>query len=91
MTLDRNPTNYFAEVEQIAFCPSNRVLGVEFSPDKMLQGRLFAYQDTQRYRSESQNIRIQLNNKNSINNYFVTKKVYQISKSYQFFFVLNSI
>jgi len=85
MTLDRNPTNYFAEVEQIAFCPSNRVPGVEFSPDKLLQGRLFAYQDTQRYRSESQNIRIQLNNKNSINNYFVTKKVYQISKSYQFF------
>jgi catalase len=74
MTLNRNPTNYFAEVEQIAFCPSNRVPGVEFSPDKMLQGRLFAYQDTQRYRSESI---IQLNNKNSINNYVVTKKVYQ--------------
>lgn len=50
MTLDRNPTNYFAEVEQLSFCPSNRVPGVEFSPDKLLQGRLFAYQDTARHR-----------------------------------------
>lgn len=37
MVLDRNPKNYFAEVEQIAFCPSHMVPGVEPSPDKMLQ------------------------------------------------------
>lgn len=48
--LDENPKNYFADVEQIAFCPSNLVPGIETSPDKMLQGRLFAYADAQRYR-----------------------------------------
>lgn len=50
MVLNRNPKNYFAEVEQIAFCPANLVPGVEPSPDKMLQGRLFSYHDTQRHR-----------------------------------------
>jgi catalase len=48
--LNRNPQNYFAEVEQAAFSPSNVVPGIEFSPDKMLQGRTFAYPDTHRYR-----------------------------------------
>ncbi len=48
--LNRNPENYFAEVEQSAFNPSNVVPGIGFSPDKMLQGRLFSYGDTQRYR-----------------------------------------
>jgi catalase len=48
--LNRNPENYFAEVEQSAFAPSNVVPGIGFSPDKMLQGRLFSYGDTQRYR-----------------------------------------
>lgn len=43
MTLDRNPQNYFAEVEQIAFSPANRVRGIEFSPDKVLQARILAY------------------------------------------------
>jgi catalase len=50
MTLDRNPENYFAEVEQAAFSPANVVPGIGFSPDKMLQARLFSYGDTQRYR-----------------------------------------
>ena len=50
MVLDRNPQNYFAEVEQAAFSPANMVPGVEPSPDKMLQGRLFAYADAHRYR-----------------------------------------
>ena len=50
MTLDRNPKNYFAEVEQAAFSPSNLVPGIEPSPDKMLQARLFAYADTHRHR-----------------------------------------
>jgi catalase len=50
MTLDRNPENYFTQVEQAAFCPANLVPGIEFSNDKMLQGRTFSYVDTQRYR-----------------------------------------
>ncbi|WP_410604932.1 catalase [Amycolatopsis sp. lyj-90] len=48
--LDRNPANYFAEIEQAAFEPSNLVPGIGPSPDKMLQGRLFAYPDAHRYR-----------------------------------------
>jgi catalase len=48
--LNRNPNNYFAEVEQLAFSPANIVPGIGFSPDKMLQGRLFSYGDAQRYR-----------------------------------------
>lgn len=47
---NRNPENYFAEVEQAAFNPGNVVPGIGFSPDKMLQGRLFSYGDAQRYR-----------------------------------------
>lgn len=50
MELNRNPENYFAEVEQAAFNPVNIVPGIGFSPDKMLQGRLFSYGDAQRYR-----------------------------------------
>lgn len=46
----RNPKNYFAEVEQIAFSPAHFIPGVETSPDKMLQGRLFSYTDTHRHR-----------------------------------------
>lgn len=48
--LNRNPQNYFAEVEQAAFSPSNIVPGIGFSPDKMLQARIFAYADAHRYR-----------------------------------------
>jgi catalase len=48
--LNKNPENYFAEVEQSAFNPANIVPGIGFSPDKMLQGRLFSYGDAQRYR-----------------------------------------
>lgn len=50
LELNRNPANYFAEVEQAAFNPANIVPGIGFSPDKMLQGRLFSYGDAQRYR-----------------------------------------
>jgi catalase len=50
MELNRNPENFFAEVEQAAFNPANIVPGIGFSPDKMLQGRLFSYGDAQRYR-----------------------------------------
>lgn len=50
LVLNRNPENYFTEVEQAAFAPSNFVPGIGPSPDKLLQGRLFAYKDAQRYR-----------------------------------------
>ena len=50
MVLDRNPENYFAEVEQAAFSPNNFVPGIGPSPDKMLQGRLFSYHDTHLHR-----------------------------------------
>jgi catalase len=50
LELNRNPENYFAEVEQVAFTPANVVPGISFSPDKMLQSRLFSYGDAQRYR-----------------------------------------
>jgi catalase len=50
MVLNRNPENYFAEVEQAAFEPANMVPGIEPSPDRMLLGRLFSYPDTHRHR-----------------------------------------
>ena len=50
MELNRNPENYFADVEQSAFTPTNIIRGIGFSPDRMLQGRLFSYGDAQRYR-----------------------------------------
>jgi catalase len=50
MVLDRNPDNFFAETEQVAFCPANIVPGIDFSNDPLLQGRLFSYLDTQRSR-----------------------------------------
>lgn len=50
LELNRNPVNYHAEVEQAAFSPANVVPGMGYSPDKMLQGRLFAYHDAQLYR-----------------------------------------
>ena len=50
LELNRNPENYFADVEQSAFNPSNIVPGIGLSPDKLLQGRLFSYGDAQRYR-----------------------------------------
>lgn len=50
MVLNKNPDNYFAEVEQAAFAPTHTVPGIEPSNDKMLQGRLFSYPDTHRHR-----------------------------------------
>ncbi|KMV33068.1 catalase [Franconibacter pulveris] len=50
LELNRNPDNYFAEVEQVAMSPANVVPGIGFSPDRMLQGRLFSYGDAHRYR-----------------------------------------
>lgn len=50
LVLNENPENYFAQVEQMALSPANMIPGIEPSPDKVLQGRLFSYSDTQRYR-----------------------------------------
>jgi catalase len=50
LVLNRNPENFFAQIEQAAFSPANFVPGIEASPDKLLQGRLFSYPDTQRHR-----------------------------------------
>ncbi len=50
MVLDRNPDNFFAETEQVAYCPANIVPGIDFTNDPLLQGRLFSYIDTQKSR-----------------------------------------
>ncbi|HET8911669.1 MAG TPA: catalase, partial [Ktedonobacteraceae bacterium] len=70
MVLTRNPENYYAEVEQAAFAPSNLVPGIEVSPDKMLQGRIFAYADAHRYRVGPNHALLPINAPQSpINNY----------------------
>jgi len=70
MVLNKNPENYFAEVEQAAFSPGNFVPGIEASPDKMLQGRLFAYSDAHRYRLTGNYEQLPINRaKNEVNNY----------------------
>ena len=61
MVLNRNPKNFFAEVEQAAFCPASIVPGIEFSPDKLLQGRTFSYADTQRYRLGANYLQLPIN------------------------------
>jgi catalase len=70
LELNRNPENYFAEVEQSAFSPSNLPPGIGASPDKMLQARMFAYPDAQRYRigANYQSLPVNLP-KNEANNY----------------------
>ncbi|MGM8889211.1 catalase, partial [Psychrobacter sp. 1U2] len=55
MVLNRNPDNFFAETEQVAFCPSHLPPGIDFSNDPLLQGRLFSYLDTQLKRLGSPN------------------------------------
>ncbi|MFD1038354.1 catalase [Virgibacillus byunsanensis] len=70
MVLNRNPENYFAEVEQAAFSPGQFVPGIEASPDKMLQGRLFGYSDAHRYRLGTNHHQIPVNRPvNEVNNY----------------------
>merc|ERR1719192_1636761 len=61
LVFNRNPRNYFAEVEQIAFSPAHLVPGIEPSPDKMLQGRLFSYNDTHRHRLGTNFLQIPVN------------------------------
>jgi len=61
MVLDRNPENFFAEVEQAAFCPASIVPGIELSADKLLQGRVFSYADTQRHRLGANYLQLPVN------------------------------
>ncbi|HWQ95358.1 MAG TPA: catalase [Gammaproteobacteria bacterium] len=61
MVLNRNPENYFADVEQAAFSPAAIVPGIELSGDKLLQGRVFSYTDTQRYRVGTNNLQLPIN------------------------------
>jgi len=61
LVLNRNPQNYFAETEQSAFSPGHLVPGVEASPDRMLQGRLFSYPDTHRHRLGANYLQIPIN------------------------------
>ncbi len=68
--LNRNPENYFAEVEQATFSPGTLVPGIEPSPDKLLQGRLFAYGDAHRYRVGANHNLLPVNRpKAEVNNY----------------------
>lgn len=70
MVLNKNPENYFAEVEQATFSPGTLVPGIEVSPDKMLQGRLFAYHDAHRYRVGANHQALPINRpKVEVNNY----------------------
>jgi catalase len=61
MILNKNPDNFFAETEQAAFCPASIVPGIEFSADKLLQGRTFSYADTQRHRLGPNYLQIPIN------------------------------
>ncbi|MEV0163014.1 catalase [Nonomuraea fuscirosea] len=70
LTLTKNPVNYFAEVEQAGFEPSNLVPGIGASPDKMLQGRLFSYPDAHRYRIGPNYLQLPINQPRSpVNSY----------------------
>lgn len=69
LVLDRNPTNYFAEIEQIAFNPAHMIPGIEPSPDKMLQGRLFSYGDTHRHRLGANYLQLPVNCPYKVRNY----------------------
>ncbi|MFA6759102.1 MAG: catalase [Bacteroidales bacterium] len=66
--LNRNPDNYFADIEQAAFNPANVVPGISFSPDRMLQGRLFSYGDAQRYRLGVNHHQIPVNSAKGVKN-----------------------
>lgn len=61
IVLNRNQDNFFAEVEQAAFCPAAVVPGIELSADKLLQGRVFSYADTQRYRLGANYLQLPIN------------------------------
>ena len=69
LELNKNPDNYFQDVEQAAFNPASVVPGISFSPDRMLQGRLFAYGDAQRYRLGVNHHQIPVNYPKAVKDY----------------------
>lgn len=69
LELNKNPDNYFQDVEQSAFNPASVVPGISFSPDRMLQGRLFAYGDAQRYRLGVNHHQIPVNYPKAVKDY----------------------
>ncbi|XP_031347420.1 catalase-like [Photinus pyralis] len=69
LVLDKNPDNYFAEIEQIGFSPSHIIPGIGISPDRMLQGRLFSYSDTQRYRLGTNHLQLPINSSFKVQNF----------------------
>ncbi|KAK5650518.1 hypothetical protein RI129_001547 [Pyrocoelia pectoralis] len=69
LVLNENPENYFAEVEQIGFTPAHMIPGIGPSPDRMLQGRLFSYGDTQRYRLGTNHLHLPINSPLKVQNY----------------------
>jgi catalase len=69
IVFNRNPKNYFAEVEQMGFDPAHLIPGIEPSPDRMLQGRLFNYGDTHRYRLGTNNLQLPVNRPFKLHNY----------------------
>ena len=70
MELNKNPENYFAQIEQATFAPSNFVPGIAASPDKMLQARIFSYADAHRYRVGTNHAQLPVNApQNQVNNY----------------------
>ncbi len=88
LTLNRNPQNYFAEVEQSAFNPANVIDGIGFSPDRLLQGRLFAYGDTQRYRLGANHHQLPVNAprveiSSTVRDGFMTNGAYGAARNYQ--------
>ncbi len=80
MTLNKNPENYFAEVEQSAFGTGVLVDGLDFSDDKMLQGRTFSYSDTQRYRVGTNYLQLPINapKKKAVTNQRDGQMTYQV-------------
>ncbi len=92
MELNRNPGNYFAEIEQSSFSPSNVVPGVSFSPDKMLQARIFSYADAHRYRVGTHYESLPVNRpKNAVNTYHLDGPMrYEYSKTPDAYYEPNS-
>lgn len=74
IVLNKNPSNYFAEVEQLAFNPNNLTPGIGASPDRLLQGRLVAYQDAHRYRLGVNYEQLPVNNRGTKVKYQVKAK-----------------
>ncbi|XP_018322493.1 catalase-like [Agrilus planipennis] len=69
MTLNRNPSNYIAEIEQLAFNPAHFIPGIAATPDRMLQARLIAYADTQRHRLGVNYLQLPVNAPHYVKNY----------------------